>query len=133
MTLEQWLEVLNSRVFFWLNRDHLETLMGARAYRDRAHDVIEIDTALLLQRHGEIITLSPINSGNTMYNPRPRGTQTFLPIADYPFEERRRARGLDNAIVELAVDHGVPDIVDIAVRVERRRSGGAGETVLWER
>ena len=133
MTLEEWLEILNSRVFFWLDRPHLETLLGARAYRGRTHDVIEIDTARLLERHAERVALSPINSGNTMYNPRPRGRQTFLPIADYPFEERRRARGIANAVIELAVDDGVPDVLDVAVRVERRRHGQGAEAVLWER
>lgn len=132
MTLEEWLDVLNSRVFFWLNEDHLETLLGARAYRDDEHDVITVETAQLLDRHANRITLSPINSGATMYTPPPRGRDTFLPIASYSFDERRRARGLGNAIVELAVDGGVTDIRDVAVRVERRRAG-AGGAVIWER
>src|SRR5271156_1981230 len=34
MTLAEWLDALNSRVFFWLDEGHLETLLGARAYRD---------------------------------------------------------------------------------------------------
>jgi hypothetical protein len=132
MTLAEWLDALNSRVFFWLNEPHLETLLGARAYKDLEHDVISVDCADLVERHSERITLSPINSGATMYKPPPRGRDTFLPIAAYPFEERRRARGLDNAVIELAVDGGVPDIRDVAVRVERRRAGGDGE-VIWER
>ncbi len=132
MTLEEWLDTLNSRVFFWLDEAHLETLLGARAYRDDEHDVITVDSTLLLARHAPRVTLSPINSGATMYTPPSRGRATFLPIASYPFDERRRARGLGNAIVELAVDGGVPDIRDVAVRVERRRAGAAG-TVVWER
>ncbi|HXW59387.1 MAG TPA: hypothetical protein VEJ23_07910 [Solirubrobacteraceae bacterium] len=131
MTLEEWLDALNSRVFFWLDEDHLETLLGAREYRDDEHDVITVDTARLLDRHADRVTLSPINSGATMYKPPPRGRNTFLPIASYPFDERRRARGVGNAIVELAVDGGVPDIRDVAVRVERRRAG-AGGAVIWE-
>jgi hypothetical protein len=131
MTLEEWLVGLNSRVFFWLDEPHLETLLGADAYRDDAHDVLHVDTAALLERHAERVTLSPINSGSTIYNPRPRGSTTFLPIADYPFAERRRARGKD-AIVELAVDQGVPNITDVLLRVERRRAGGKTEQVLWE-
>jgi hypothetical protein len=132
MSLEQWLDTLNSRVFFWLDKEHLETLLGARAYRDSAHDVIHIDTASLVELYAARITLSPINSGATMYKPPERGSKTFLPIDDYPFQERRQARG-KNAIVELAVDSGVHDIENVAVRVERRRAGGHEASVLWER
>jgi hypothetical protein len=133
MTLEEWLDVLNSRVFFWLNTKHLETLLGARAYKDSAHDVICIDTAALLERHAGEVTLSPINSGATMYKAPDRGSRTFLPIAEYPYEERKRARGAQDAIVELAVDDGVRDILDVAVRVERRKAGGDQASILWER
>ena len=132
MTLEQWLETLNSRVFFWLNEPHLEGLLGARAYKGDAHDVITVDTEALVERDGAKIRLSPINSGSTLYNPTPRGSQTFMPIADYPFAERRRARGKD-AIVELAVEGGVERIEEVALTVERRRCGGVIEELLWER
>lgn len=132
MTLEEWLDVLNSRVFFWLDEPHLETLLGANAYRDQSHDVLHVDTDLLLQRHLKRVRLSPINSGSTLYKPQPRGSKTFLPVADYPFEERRRARG-KSAIIELAVERGIPDITDLTIRVERRRCGGEVEAVLWER
>jgi hypothetical protein len=132
MSLEEWLEALNSRVFFWLDAAHLETLLGARAYRDSAHDVICVDTEALVKRHANNITLSPINSGATMYKPPERGSQTFLPITEYPFQERRRARG-QNAIVELAVDDGVRDILEVAVCVERRSAADPETEILWER
>lgn len=133
MTLAQWLDALNSRVFFWLNEKHLETLLGARAYKNNAHDVISIDTAALVERHAGEITLSPINSGATMYKPPERGSQTFLPIAEYPFAQRKRTRGTQDAIIELAVADGVRDILDVAVRVERRKAGGDEASILWER
>ncbi|MBN8866337.1 MAG: hypothetical protein J0H98_02165 [Solirubrobacterales bacterium] len=132
MTFTQWLEVLNSRVFFWLTEEHLETLLGARAYRDLPHDVFVIDTERLLDRHADAVTLSPINSGATMYKPPARGSETFLPISEYAFEERKKARGKANAIVELAVDHGVLDIRDVANRVERRQVGVKSK-LLWKR
>jgi hypothetical protein len=133
MSFGEWLEVLNSRVFFWLDIPHLETLLGARAYRKSAHDVIVVDTAALLERYSDRITLSPINSGATMYKSPERGSRTFLPIADYPFEERRLARGVQNAIVELAVDDGVRDILAVALAVERRQAARGEGEVLWRR
>lgn len=132
MTVQEWLETLNSRVFFWLDEPHLETLLSARAYREDAHDVIIVDTAALVARDASKIRLSPINSGSTLYTPRPRGSETFLSIEAYPFAERRRARG-KNAIIELAVEGGVEQIEEVAIRAERRRCGGVIEEVLWER
>lgn len=128
MTFEEWLATLNSRVFFWLTEHNLEVLLGARAYRDQPHDVITVDTAALVAAHADRITLSPINSGATLYKPPVRGRQTFLPIADYPFDERRRAG--KTLIVELAVERGVPDIEELALGVDRRQSGQP-PTPIW--
>ena len=121
MTVEQWLEILNNRVFFWLHPRRLAELLNARRYRGHAHDVIVVDTASLVAAHGERVRLSPINSGATLYPNAPqRGARTFVPIAEYPYEDRR-SRGIQGAIAELAVIDGVPDILHHAVRVERRQ------------
>ncbi len=120
-TVEQWLDILNNRVFFWLHPGRLAELLNARRYRDHAHDVIVVDTASLIAAHSERIRLSPINSGATLYPNAPRrGLRTFTSIADYPYEERR-SRGIQGAIAELAVIDGVPDILRHAVRVKRRQ------------
>lgn len=118
MSPQQWYEILNQRVFFWPTRERLLGLLSARAYRGRQHCVITVDTARLLERHIDRVTLSPINSGSTIYRPQPRGRDTFLPPHKYPFEARRRKRGIKNAVAELAVDYAVPDIADLAVRVD---------------
>ena len=107
----EWYELLNRKAFFWANETRVRTLLAARLYRNDEHDVITVDTASLLAHHSGRVTLSPINSGNTLYNPPLRGRYTFRTIADYPFEERRKARGLANAIAEFAVDYSVPDLV----------------------
>ena len=111
MTPREWYEHLNRRVFFWLEWERLLKLLGARAYRDRPHLVLEVDTAKLLERHVDRVTLSPINSGATFaMNPAPRGPDTFRRIADHP-EER--------PVVELAVDHAVPDVADFVLSISR--------------
>ena len=110
MTVPQWLAMLDSRVFFWPTEKRVRTLLNARAYRGRKHLVIAVDTAALLRRHGDAVELSPINSGNTAYDAKPRGRRTFLPLADYPFAERRRIRGRREAVAEVTVRHAVPDI-----------------------
>jgi hypothetical protein len=132
MAVADWYRELNRRVFFWLNENRVTGLLQARAYRDRPHDVLTLDTASLVAAHEDNITLAPINTGSTIFKPQPRGVGTFLSIADYPFEDWRRRRGRRNAVTELAVDRAVEDLVDHTVVVESRQ----GTTVierLWFR
>ena len=132
MTPSEWYRLLNGKVFFWLTSERVTRLLSARAYRGREHTVLTIDTAKLLERHQADVTLSPINSGSTVYNPQSRDVTTFQALADYPFEAWRKKRGAPTkAIAELAVRHAVPTISDMVVRVERRRESQILE-VLYE-
>ncbi len=111
MTPREWYEHLNRRVFFWVERKRLLKLLGARAYRNRPHLVLEVETAGLLKRHAERVLLSPINSGATFaLGPAPRGPETFRRIAEHPDGK---------PIVEFSVDYSVPDIGEFTLRVGR--------------
>ena len=111
MTPREWYEHLNRRVFFWVKRRRLLKLLGARAYRDRPHLVLEVQTAGLLERHAEGVSLSPINSGATFaLSPVLRGPNTFRRVADHPDGK---------PIVELSVDYSVLDIAEFTLRVGR--------------
>jgi hypothetical protein len=124
MTPGEWYEYLNRKVFFWVERKRLLRLLGARAYRDRSHLVLEVDAAALLRRHIGGVTLSPINSGATFaMDPAPRGLGTFHRVADHPEGK---------PIVELAVDYAVPDIADLAFTVSRWHGAEKLEDV-WRR
>jgi hypothetical protein len=131
LTPKQWFEILNDRAFFWLSRDRLRGLLGARAYRGRPQTVLTVDTASLLEAHRERVELSPLNSGATIYNPQPRGHDTFLAIEKYPFDERRKTRPIDKSVVELVVRAGVPDIYDHLVAAHRVHNGR--QTELWRK
>jgi hypothetical protein len=131
VTPRQWFEILNGRAFFWLSRDRLRGLLSARAYRGRPQTVLTVDTASLLEAHKERIELSPLNSGATLYNPQPRGRDTFLAVKDYPFDERRRTRPVDKSVVELVVREGVPDISDHLISAHRINNGIQKE--LWRK
>ncbi len=61
-------------------------------------------------------SLSPINSGATAYLTGHRGSATFQTIADY--QHPRSQLRPPKYVVELAVAHAVPDIVDHTLRVE---------------
>jgi len=117
LTPTDWYRLLNEHVFFWVRAERLHRLLGARAYRDRPHLVLEFNTSEMVQRYAEHIRLTPMNTGNTQPAAARRGLRTFLPIAEYPYDKRRRA-GLD-PLVELAVRGGVPDATAIVRRASR--------------
>ena len=150
MSVEQWLETLNDRVFFWLHQQRLGQLLNARRNRGRPHDVLTVDTASLVARHRDRIRLSAVNSGATLYPGAPeRGPFTFTAIEDYPYAERRRRRPPATAVVELAVLGGVPDIAAHVISVrrlpgtpaatlrapcpERRPSPASSSCTAWDR
>jgi len=110
-----WLRTLNGRVFFWLTLDRLKTFMSARAYRNKIHTVLTVETEALVRTHIQRVTLSPMNSGSTSPFAHPRGLDTFKSLEDYPFAIRLQ-RGDNSCVIELAVDGGVPDIVKYILR-----------------
>jgi hypothetical protein len=131
MTPAEWYRLLNRQVFLWPTRERLNRLLGAKFNRTRPHCVLTFDTAALLRQHGPAVRLSPLNSGCTR-PPLPRGQDTFLPIADYPFAERCRRRKRTAAIAEVTVNGRVAPLESVLLRVERY-VGVEVETILWER
>lgn len=127
----EWYRMLNKRTFFWLHRKRLWRLLRAKAYRSAPHTILTIDTASLIEAHRDRIRLSPINSGSTIMSAQPRGNATFLPIADYPYAERRKSRAVENAVVELVVEDGVSDIMHHLIAAHRFSDGQLVE--IWRR
>jgi hypothetical protein len=94
--------------------------------------VLKIDTAKLLEQYSNSLSLSPINSGSTIYKPQPRGKQTFLRMEDYPFAERKKKRGVANAIAEMCIEHTVPNLAEFVIRAYQMTGNQVGD-VLFER
>lgn len=136
LTPQDWYRTLNEKVFFWLTERRLHTLLAARAYRGRAHTILEVDTKTLLDRHHERVLLSPMNSGCTKPWPHPRGAGTFAPFSTYPFAERQRINRSD-PIVELSVKYAVADIAECVIKVlevdAEDRDGKRKPRTIWER
>jgi hypothetical protein len=128
---EQWYRILNEKTFFWLHKKRLWRLLDAEAYRAFPQTILTIDTASLVAAHQDKILLSPINSGSTIMKPQPRGPNTFLPISEYPYTDRRKSRSVENALVELTVHYGVHDIKDHMISAHRFADGKLTE--LWRR
>jgi hypothetical protein len=114
---KDWFEILNAKSFFWLSRNRIWRLLQARAYRDAVQTVLTIDSAKLIAEYQGKIWLSPINSGSTLFNPQPRGKETFRRIEDFPFEDRSQTRSLENNVVELVVDYAVPNVANFVLAV----------------
>jgi hypothetical protein len=128
-----WIEILNRRVFFWADGNRLARLVGARANRVRAIDVMVVDTQRLAQRHADRIELCPINSGATIRKAARRGLQTFTPLLALPYKTWTQQRGARDKIVEVTVLDGVPDIASYVIdirRIEPAPSTAAGGRVL---
>lgn len=115
---EEWFRLLNRMVFFWPTMERLRSFLGAKAYRQSQQIVLTVDAKSLLERHGDRVRLSPINSGATLYAAVPRGPSTFQRLSEYPFSERKRKRGAANAIAEIAVQDAVRDIESITISVD---------------
>ncbi|MCY7341097.1 MAG: hypothetical protein LH603_04390 [Pseudonocardia sp.] len=131
VTLQEWLALLNDHVFFWLHPARLDGLLAAKLYRDQAHDVLEVRTRDLLERHGDRVRITGMNTGATIFPSSPRrGPDTFMRVKEFPFTERRRGRALKYNAVELAVIDGVPDMAELVCRVERRRGDQVLEVLL---
>ena len=121
MSPAQWYELLNAHSFFWLSRDRIWRLLRAQAYRSKPQTVVTIDTAGLVAAHRGRIWLSPLNSGSTLFKAQPRGPATFTRIAAFPFHQRAATRRPENNVVELLVEHAVPDLADHVLAVHRVR------------
>ena len=115
----EWYQFLNARVFMWAEEHRLFGLLNAREYRNLEHDVLTIDTASLMARYAPRTMLCRMNSGNTFPMPHERGMEAFKTIADYPVGPRSGAP--KPPVVEVVIEHSVPDIAEFVVEVRRIR------------
>lgn len=118
-TPAEWYQLINEKVFFWAEEHRLLGLLGARDYRHLEHDVLTIDSAPFIRAHAAQIWLCHMNSGNTWPIPHARGIDVFKRIPDYPVNSRGNPT---KPVVELVVDHCVPDITRFVIEVRRMRA-----------
>lgn len=107
---EDWLGMLNTRVFFWPDEASVQTFLGARFNRGKRKEVLAFDTLSLARAHSGRMELCPINSGATIRKPARRGLATFTPLAAMSYAQWRAQRGGRDTIREVTVRDGIPDI-----------------------
>lgn len=130
LTPQAWYDLVNGKVFFWLQIERLNRHLAA--CRARPQVVVAVDLRALLARHGQSAFLTPFNVGNARRRPAPRGLRTFVPFAVWL--ERRweteaprnsRARARSHLPAEIAVEGSVPDLMDFVLEtrpISRGRS-----------
>ena len=106
ISIPEWLALLNSKVFFFLSRE--KALRLAACYADYENVLLMVDTAALLENYAASTTLCKINSGAFLQNPRPRGRDSFIPLAEYAYKKSR------DTPAELKVDIPILNILQIA-------------------
>lgn len=106
ITIPEWLALLNSKVFFFLS--HEKALRLAERYADYENVLLSVDSAALFETHAAAATLCKINSGAFLQNPRPRGRDSFIPLAQYDYKKSR------DTPAELTIDTSIPGILQIA-------------------
>lgn len=106
VTVPEWITLLNSKIFFFVSKQKADVL--AKSYSDYDNLLIEIDTAALLATHAEHVSLCRINSGSFLYNPRPRGRASFIPLQSYLYKNKR------DTPAELSTDLPIPQILQIS-------------------
>jgi hypothetical protein len=104
---EEWLKLLNGRVFFWPSEENLHRHLNARLNRTRSREIIIIDTLSLAKVHAENIELCPINSGVTFRKTARRGKNTFTPLLKYSYAEWSKMRGQRDKIQEVTISNQV--------------------------
>jgi hypothetical protein len=123
ITLEQWLAVLNERVFFFARQKGLTTLL-ARYQESEGQDVLVFDTARLLRTTAgrvEVTIASPAEPVSWTRCPC-RSRATFVPIDDFA--------GAVDDIEDVTVVGGVDRVNDVVVRVVRYHPDRTTEVLM---
>ena len=126
-----WYELINSRVFFWLDVDRLNRQRLACGSRPQV--VLVIDAERLVARYDERIALSRINSGNARRRPAKRGRSTFVPYREWiesgwsseaeGLGLRLPPRAQSMSPAELTVAGDATDIMSCVIEADRLRPG----------
>jgi hypothetical protein len=118
LTPENWIALLNKRVFFWPNSRELRTLVGARENAGKKKLLVSLDTLSVAKEYGRSIEISAINTGATLRKAARRGLLTFSPLLDHSLEDWRRLRGKRDNIKEITILDQVERLDRFDVRYE---------------
>ena len=117
---EDWYELLNTKVFFWLD--------PSRAYRQRKacgpspQIMLTLDACRLLEDYAFAAAVTPFNTGNARRKAVSRGLSTFVPYKDWRTSGWSSERGpgltpraVSHRPVELVIADAVPNAMDYVI------------------
>lgn len=100
MTVDAWLEHLNSLVFLF--PDDTSLLKLYEVYKAEPAVVLTLDTRRLVNAYGARLRVSAINSGSVLYKAQPRGRGTFKGLAQHDATKPVREVAVMDPITDLA-------------------------------
>ena len=120
LTPEDWLAMLDDRVFLWPDRRLAAGNLRARRRLGYASEWQCYDAATLLTPVWDRAEIAPINTGSTVRRPARRGRATFAPLGALDWDAWRRARGrkAPDRVKEVTVRGGAPDAGAALIAVE---------------
>jgi hypothetical protein len=97
--------------------DRAKAVRFAEVYADYDNLLLEVDTERLLREHADDVTLCRINAGSFLYNARPRGRESFIPLREFTYRKTR------DTPAELTLNGPIPDILEMSgiVDILRRK------------
>ena len=114
---EDWFELLNSKVFFWLDPGRLNR--QRLACGESPQIALIVNASRLLMKYAASAAVTPINTGNALRSAAARNLSTFVPyerwlIDAWAYEDipGMRPRPKNHRPVELTINEAVPDILD---------------------
>ncbi|WP_134924803.1 DUF7002 family protein [Pseudomonas fluorescens] len=105
-----WMQLLNRRVFFWVDEKNMTTHLRASIHRGEKRVVMVFDTLSVARANFKKIELAAINTGSTVRRPARRGLSTFSPAHLYSYRDWQKLRGGRDRIKELTLVGGIQDI-----------------------
>lgn len=85
VTVEEWWELVNGRVYFFSQERPLKRLLASYAERGYGQEVIKFRTEALLAPVAASVEVTTVNAGVFPRQAGPcRGRMTFIPLSDFP-------------------------------------------------
>jgi hypothetical protein len=124
LAAQDWYDLVNQCVFFWL--DARRVARHRHALRHRPQVLLTIDVAELVARYSKITYVTPFNIGNARRRPARRSERSLVPLAEWEIHgwksesgSRGQVRSRRHKPAELVVRGPIPDILSLVTSTRR--------------